>query len=138
MAQPQTMMTSGVRQLGTCETAPGLLVVTDIGISPAASLTDPRDPRDRINAFAWKSQPARRGKFSSHCSVANRGGQSRQIDSRVNWHLPGTHAMFVLLFLRIIFPEMGGAHLQRCRVGPDKVSADRKKHRPWRPDLSDP
>jgi hypothetical protein len=32
------MMTSGVRQLGTCETAPGLLVVTDIGISPALLL----------------------------------------------------------------------------------------------------
>jgi hypothetical protein len=49
MAQPQTMMTSGVRQLGACRAAFGSLVVTDIGISPAAAsprIREIRMPRD--------------------------------------------------------------------------------------------
>src|SRR5260221_14403741 len=80
IAQPQAMTTSGVRQeiRGAALRSP---VVTDM----QTPLLDRDSKGDRvcrgepINAFAWKSQPARPRKFSSHCSVTNRGGEIRQI-----------------------------------------------------------
>src|SRR6266581_4729842 len=46
MAQPQTMMTSGVRQLGTGEATLWSLMVTDIGLSLAACSRKTHGPRD--------------------------------------------------------------------------------------------
>src|SRR5216683_3608215 len=81
IAQPQAMTTSGVRQ-EIREAALRSPVVTDMQ-TPLLGRDSKGDRISRgepINAFAWKSQPARLRKLSSHCSVANRGGQTRQIN----------------------------------------------------------
>jgi hypothetical protein len=101
MAQPQTMMTNGVRQPDAEKATLRSLVVTDIGISPAAH-ESAGSAFHSINAFAWKSQPTERGKCASHCSVAIRRHRTRRIDSPLGWRPRRADAMFVLLVLRII------------------------------------
>jgi hypothetical protein len=80
IAQPQMMITSGVRQPMPWDGRSSAVTVMQIpryGVDPEGR----RNTLQGVNASAWKSQTATRGKHALHCSVANDGGQKRQIGS---------------------------------------------------------
>src|SRR5258708_30212740 len=87
IAQPQIMITNGVRQ-------PGAWVVCRLPSAAAMRIPSPR-LREPINAFAWKRQPACSAKCPLQYSDANQPGLTtviRGLDPRIHRRHSGARA----------------------------------------------
>src|SRR6476660_6520216 len=90
IAQPQTMISNGVRQearTGAGRRPPAVIVI-QIPRCLVSALEGPTGTLQGVNAPALKSQSAASKNFAPQCSPANQGEHSRRFDQRASGEPP--------------------------------------------------